>query len=94
MGRSIPSITYRLDTRIRRWDRLSRLLSMSEQRAYRKLVSVARNRRTAIAEADEPDLGVAILLAMAIYMEDQYVQDRNPSEEKHQDRGRQAGRAH
>ena len=90
MGRSIPSITYRIDTKIRQWDKFSKLLNTCEQKAYRKLVSVVRNRRTAIAEADESDLGVAILLAMAIHLEDQYVQGANSSKEKHQDRNRQA----
>ena len=69
MGRSIPSATSRIDRKLAQWDKFSKLLSRDEREAYRRLVSVMRNRRTAIDEADEADIGIAMLLAVAAYME-------------------------
>ena len=68
MGRTIPSITYRLESKFQQWEKFGKLLSGSERAAFQKLVAVAKNRRTAIAEADEPDLGVAIPLAIATHL--------------------------
>jgi hypothetical protein len=68
MGRTIPSVTCRLDSRLRKWEKFGRLLGPEERRAFRELVALARNRRTAIGEADEADIGVAILLAMATHL--------------------------
>ena len=66
MGRSIPSISHRLDSKIRQWQRFSKLLNQREQKAFAKLISSIKNRREAIDAADEADLGVAILLAMLV----------------------------
>lgn len=69
MGRSIPSVSRRMDHRLMQWEKFGRLLNMEERDAYRRLVTVMRNRRTAIGEADEADIGIAMLLAVAAYME-------------------------
>jgi hypothetical protein len=71
MGRNIPSITHRIDAKISQWDKFARLLPASERESYQELVSVIRNRRTAIGEADEADLGVAILLAVAAHLKNE-----------------------
>jgi hypothetical protein len=69
MGRSVPSVSRRMDHRLMQWEKFGRLLSREERHAYRRLVTVMRNRRTAIGEADEADIGIAMLLAVAAYME-------------------------
>jgi hypothetical protein len=68
MGRSIPSISHRLDARIRQWEKFGKQLHGKEREAFEDLISVIRNRRTAIEAADEADLGVAILLAMVTHL--------------------------
>jgi hypothetical protein len=68
MGRTIPSITYRIDERFRRWERFCCLLPMRDRASFRKLLSIARDRRTAIDAADE-DLDVAVLLAIAVHLQ-------------------------
>ena len=69
MGRSIPSATCRVEQKLAQWEKFGRLLSRDEQEAYRRLVLVLRNRRTAIQETDEADIGVAMLLAAVTHME-------------------------
>jgi hypothetical protein len=66
MGRSIPSISHRLDSKIRQWQRFAKLLNQREREAFAKLISAIKNRRGAIDAADEADIGVAILLAMVV----------------------------
>lgn len=68
MGRTIPSISHRLDAKLRQWEGFSRQLHGKDKEAYSELVAVIRNRRSAIDAADEADLGVAILLAVATYL--------------------------
>ena len=68
MGRSIPSISHRLDARIRQWEKFGKQLHGKERQAFTDLLSVIRNHRTAIDAADEADLGVAILLAMVTHL--------------------------
>lgn len=69
MGRTIPSISARLDAKIAQWERFSRLLNRKEREAFSELVSVMRDRRTAIDAADEADIGIAILLALIVHLE-------------------------
>jgi len=69
MGRTIPSITHRIESKLRQWEKFGRLLSVREQEAFQRLASIFKNRRTAIAEADESDLGIAMLLSAAVYHE-------------------------
>jgi hypothetical protein len=66
MGRSIPSISHRLDSKIRQWQRFAKLLNQKEKEAFAKLMSTIKNKREAIDAADEADIGVAILLAMIV----------------------------
>ncbi len=68
MGRSIPSITYRIDAKLKEWERFGSLLPPADRRAFQKLISVVRDRRTAIDAADE-DIGIAILLAVVSHLE-------------------------
>jgi len=69
MGRTIPSISARIDGKIAQWERFAKLLPREEREAFGRLVSVIRNRRTAIDAADEADIGIAILFAMIVQME-------------------------
>jgi len=69
MGRSIPSATSRIERKIFQWDKFGRLLTSKEKEAYKRLVTVFKNRRTAISETDEPDIGVAMLLAAVTHLE-------------------------
>ncbi len=66
MGRNIPSTTYRVDLKLRKWENFSRHLGRREQEIFRELAAAARNRRGAIDASHEADIGVAILLAMII----------------------------
>ena len=68
MGRSIPSISHRLDCKIRQWERFAKLLNAKEREAFLDLISSVKNRREAIGGADEADLGIAVLLAMVVRM--------------------------
>jgi hypothetical protein len=76
MGRSIPSISHRLDSKIRAWQRYAKLLKREEKEAFLELISCVKNQREAIGAADEADLGVAILLAMAVNNR-RWLNDRN-----------------
>ncbi|MFN7990861.1 MAG: hypothetical protein U0R44_01750 [Candidatus Micrarchaeia archaeon] len=67
MGRNIPSITYRIDEKLREWERFGDLLPPADRRAFRKLITVVRDRRTAIDAADEC-IEIAMLLAIAIHL--------------------------
>ena len=64
MGRTIPSISQRLEQRLAAWERFSKLLRREEQAAYSCMVPVIRGKRSAIDAADEADIGVAMLLAL------------------------------
>ena len=66
MGRSVPAVTYRVEKKILQWEKFRKLLSRKEKEAYERIVSAVKNRRTAIGETDESDIGVAILLAAAV----------------------------
>lgn len=68
MGRSIPSISHRLDSKISQWQKFAKLLNAKERQAFLELLSVVKNRRSAIDAADEADIGVAILLAMVVHL--------------------------
>jgi hypothetical protein len=68
MGRTIPSVSQRIDAKIAQWERFAKHLPRNEQEAFRKLVVAVRDRRGAIDAADEADIGVAMLLAMLIGM--------------------------
>ncbi len=68
MGRTIPAITSRIESKIAQWDRFSKLLTPTEREAFKELVSLIRNRRTAIDATEEADIGVAILLAAITQM--------------------------
>jgi len=82
MGRTIPSISARLDGKIAQWTRFSKLLPKKEREAFGRLVSIIRDRRTAIDAADEADIGIAILLAMMTAMKGEL--DERPGGEDRQ----------
>ena len=81
MGRSIPSISHRLDSKIMQWQRFAKLLNAREREAFLALISSVKNRREAIAAADEADLSVAILLAMVVKMKDE-LNERDKNRDK------------
>jgi hypothetical protein len=68
MGRSIPAVSHRIDSKIRQWEKFKKHLHGRERKAFEDFVSVIKDRRTAIDAADEADIGVAILLVMAVYI--------------------------
>lgn len=88
MGRNIPSISSRIERKAMQWRIFSRMLPPSEQFAYDKLLSIARNRRSAIDAADEAELEIAMLLAMVVSMRGELDQlsERIRQNEKHQER--------
>jgi hypothetical protein len=69
MGRSVHSISHRLESKISQWERFCRSLGPDEQRAFSALMAAAKDRRTAIDAADEADLGVAVLLAIVVRLQ-------------------------
>jgi hypothetical protein len=68
VGRSIASVSCRLDRKISQWEKFGRHLRGREREAFDELVNVMRNHRSAIDAADEADIGVAILLAVAVHL--------------------------
>ena len=80
MGRSIPSVSHRIEQKLAQWGKFGRLLSRDEQEAYGRLENLFRDRRTAIEEADEADIGVAMLLAAAAHLESSACSGRRHSE--------------
>ena len=87
MGRTIPSISARVDGKISQWERFSRHLPRKKQESFRALVSAIRDRRTAIDAADEADIGIAILLAMVVSLKGEMDErtggaDRNGAERR------------
>jgi len=80
MGRSIPSVSHRIEQKLAQWGKFGRLLSREEQEAFGRLENVIRDRRTAIDEADEADIGVAMLLAAATHLESRACSGRRHSE--------------
>lgn len=69
MGRTIPSVSGRLEERMARWERFARHLRERERESFRRLAAAVKGYRGAIDAADEADLGIAILLAIAIHIE-------------------------
>ena len=69
MGRTIPSVSGRVEDRIAQWERFARHLRGQERESFARLVAAVKNLRGAIDAADEADLGVAMLLAMAVHLE-------------------------
>ncbi|MFH0884149.1 MAG: hypothetical protein V1861_00380 [Candidatus Micrarchaeota archaeon] len=69
MGRTIPSVSYRLEERVARWKNFSAHLDRKEKEALLRLLAIVRERRTAIDAADEDEIALAMLLAMLVYLE-------------------------
>ncbi len=69
MGRSIPSITHRISSKQAEWERFARLLGEADRRAFEELSAAARDRRSAIDALDEPDIGIALLLAIVTHLQ-------------------------
>jgi hypothetical protein len=69
MGRTIPSVSFRLEERLARWKGLSAHLDRKEKEAFLRLIAHVRERRTAIDAADEDDIAIAMLLAMLVRLE-------------------------
>ncbi len=77
MGRNIPSISFRVDSRLHEWERFASLLPSRDRSAFMSLVSIVRDRRTALDAADE-DLDYAMLLALVIYLKGELDAERGP----------------
>ncbi len=69
MGRTIPSVSFRLEERLSRWKNFSAHLDRREKEALLRLLAIVRERRTAIDAADEDDIAIAMLLAMLVHLE-------------------------
>ena len=67
MGRNIPSITYRIESKLKEWERFISLLPAQDRLAFQKLIPQIKNRRTAIDASDE-ELSLAMLLAIAAHL--------------------------
>ena len=81
MGRNIPSITFRIESKIKEWERFAALLPLHERDAFRKLIAVVKDRRTAIDAADE-DISIAMLLAIAIHLKGETDAQRRQDSDK------------
>lgn len=68
MGRSIYSATARIDQKISQWETFSKMLPKNEREAFLELVKQMKNRRSAIESADEPDIGLAMLLVAIVHL--------------------------
>jgi len=68
MGRTIPSITFRIEEKMRRWSRFAKLLNEEERKAFLELTAIVKNRRSAIDALDEADINMAILVAAVTEM--------------------------
>lgn len=77
MGRNIPSVSCRIESRLAEWERFAKLLNREERAAFSKLVSAVKDRRTAIDTADE-DIGLAMLLAMIVTIKGELDERRGP----------------
>jgi hypothetical protein len=86
VGRTIPSISHRLENKLRQWDRFSKHLHGRDRKAFSELVSVIKNHRTAIDAADEADLGVAILLALVMHLKGELDEGIGDEDRKREDR--------
>ncbi|MBU1197440.1 hypothetical protein KJ765_02905 [Candidatus Micrarchaeota archaeon] len=90
MGRSIPSVTYRVENKRRDWELFRKALPPHEQEAFEELLTVIRNRRTAIDAAEEPDIAVAMLLAIVTHLQGAlHVRTRPATQQKRLDHGTQ-----
>jgi hypothetical protein len=86
MGRNIPSISYRIDAKIREWERFASLLPPQDRLAFQKLIPMIKDRRTAIDAADE-DISLAILLAITTHLKGELdVQNGKPQRKETQGR--------
>jgi hypothetical protein len=66
MGRTIPSISARLERKFVDWKGFEECLPNEDRKIYRELAETVKNFRAAISESGEYDLAVPILLAMLI----------------------------
>jgi len=66
MGRSIPSISNRLDAKVAQWKRLAGVLRGKDKQAFDDLMELVRSRRTEIDAADEAGVSCAILLLVCL----------------------------
>jgi hypothetical protein len=57
-----------MDSKLLQWERFSRTLPPHEREAFMELVTHMKNRRSAIDAADEPDIGIAMLLAAIVHL--------------------------
>ena len=69
MGRTIPSVSGRVEERLARWEKFARHLRSDERESFIRLAGVVKDLRGAIDAADESDLGIAMLLAIAVHLE-------------------------
>lgn len=69
MGRTIASVSRRIEERMARWENFARHLRGDEREAFARLARAVKDMRGAIDAADEPDLAVAMLLAIAVHLE-------------------------
>ena len=65
MGRTIPSITFRIEEKMRDWENLYNLLDLEEKKCFKELLAYSRKLRSGIMECDN-DLSSLLLLSMLI----------------------------
>lgn len=68
MGRSIPSISHRIDAKVTQWKRLAGVLRGKDKQAFDEFLELVRSRRTEIDAADEADVSSAILLLVCLHL--------------------------
>jgi hypothetical protein len=65
MGRTVPSPTFRIDQKLEKWRRLSRMLGKEERDAFESLIAHSRRLRTVLFECED-EVAVLLLLGMVI----------------------------
>lgn len=68
MGRSIPSISHRIDAKFSQWRRLAGVLRGKDRKAFDEFLELVWSRRTEIDAADEADVTNAILLLVTLHL--------------------------
>lgn len=68
MKRTVPKVTYRVETKFDKWSKYEEMLSPVNKREFRDLKSKVKNYRGAILESDESNSSIPILLSMIVQL--------------------------
>lgn len=92
MGRTIASITNRLEDKFQKWEEYKRMLRSDKRFELEELKDKVMNERNAILESNEPDLSTPILLTMILDLKTQIERLKNEVEYLRLNNGRETKR--